>query len=657
MANDPRFKLTYTGGNSPATRTATLTGDGLLLVDTAHWLAQVLPRYHPAVGNGKQSSVRMAEDIFGPSTILSDDVAGWHLHWHLSLSFLANFLLKLEATGKLKWAKLDDVPSARRHIYDVAQNLSAADRTVDQAHVVRTARNACTTTTTFYDQLSAAKLSGGASAAVVFFFRTLVTAYTVAELQDGNGDFRLQLDHVLSCSKSGSTAVVGQAADICVFIRRVLPKGLLWPFVPLAEVTIEASRLTEPEDERFKCEFASGHADVFTVFTSLLPQCLPEVMLSYIGTMLPAGSKVTYSTVKGLCDALVGEDVVSLLDMNENFKSASAAIRAREAAKILAATDGEDEDSKNSKQVRDALKNNAEFKDLTTLLAAHTARQEEPAVTFIMVSSHSCPVGLSWIAGSKVLHSTFQKAGGVKSAEISDKVTDLTLAKDVDGVPQTWQIAVPGQNALLKLAKGQRVDMFQTLALPVILKQRGPLVHAELAHITDATIWTSDRAMRFAEQAFTDIKGIVGETGTSGDSYRAYFRGMHRRCEKLDVLPEWVEEKAGLKLGLNAIGVQAESEYLAHVRELAQQPYDIAKRNKTYIQAGKQCAEMVKKFDTVLATVLARAELSADFGTRRDGSRGGGGGGSAAQHIAGTSSLLSYSATAGTALQSKDLRA
>ena len=38
MASDPRFKFGYTSGANPAARTATLTGDGPLVVDAAHWL-------------------------------------------------------------------------------------------------------------------------------------------------------------------------------------------------------------------------------------------------------------------------------------------------------------------------------------------------------------------------------------------------------------------------------------------------------------------------------------------------------------------------------------------------------------------------------------------------------------------------------------------
>ena len=105
----------------------------------------------------------------------------------------------------------------------------------------------------------------------------------------------------------------------------------MWPFVPIEEMYAEASRLMEPEDERFKTEFIGSHADVFDVFSRLLPNCPPEVMLTYIGSMLPSGTKAIYSSVKGLNDALKAEDVVNLLDMNEALKSASAASRAREA--------------------------------------------------------------------------------------------------------------------------------------------------------------------------------------------------------------------------------------------------------------------------------------------------------------------------------------
>ena len=71
------------------------------MVDAAHWLAVVLPRHHPSLGHNKQSSQRLAEDVFGPSTIVSSDVAAWHMNWHLLPSFISNFLLKLEGTGKL----------------------------------------------------------------------------------------------------------------------------------------------------------------------------------------------------------------------------------------------------------------------------------------------------------------------------------------------------------------------------------------------------------------------------------------------------------------------------------------------------------------------------------------------------------------------------
>ena len=644
MASDPRAKLGYTAGANPAGRTATLVGDGPLAVDTAHWLAVVLPRYHPTVGHGKHSSQRLCEDVFGPSLILSADVASWHMNWHLLPSFMTNYLLKLLAV-KLKWDIIDDVPTARRHVYEVALLLPDADRTVLPVHVYRTARNAVATGT-YYDLLTAAKLAGGAPAPIVFFFRSLYAGgFTPTELQDANSDFRQQVAHVLTCSKSQSAALVGQAADICIFIRRVFPKGMLWPFVPIEEMFSEASRLMEPEDERFKTEFDIGHADVFEVFSRLLPASAPEVMLAYIANMLPSGTKATYSSVKGLNDALIGEDIVSLLNMNSNFKTASAAVRSREALKILNAADGEDDDSKSSKQVRDALKSSADFRSLITAVADHRAQDKDAPTIFIMMASHICPVGASWLAGAKVLHSTLQQNQAVRSVDVADKVTDATLAVDVDGRAQSWQIAIPGQNALLKLLKGAKVDIFQTFALPVIRKQRGAMVASELQHLTDATVWTNDRAMRYAEQAFTAVKALMGCTGTHADSYRSYYRGMHRRCEKLDGLPEWVEEKPNLRRNLNQIGVQAEHEFLAHVREIATQPLEYAKRSPTYIQQGKQCAELVNKFDTVMATVLTRSELAADFGN--NGGNGDGSAGSAVLASSHTASLLSYSTAPG----------
>ena len=152
-----------------------------------------------------------------------------------------------------------------------------------------------------------------------------------------------------------------------------------------------------------------------------------------------------------------------------------------------------------------------------------------------------------------------------------------------------------------------------TYALPVIKKQRGASVATELQHVTDATMWTNDKVMRYAEQIFVAIKELMGSTGTHGDSFRAYYRGMARRCEKVDGLPDWVEEKRNLADVLNQIGVTAEAEYLALVREMAAQPIESVKRSATHIQAGKPCAEMVKNFDTVLATVLTRCELTATF--------------------------------------------
>ena len=67
MASDPRAKIGYEAGANPAGRANTLIGDGPLVVETAQWLAQVLPRYHPTVGHNKRSSQRMCEDVFGPS--------------------------------------------------------------------------------------------------------------------------------------------------------------------------------------------------------------------------------------------------------------------------------------------------------------------------------------------------------------------------------------------------------------------------------------------------------------------------------------------------------------------------------------------------------------------------------------------------------------
>ena len=67
MASGPTVKFAYVGGANPTARTATLTGDGILVVDAAHFLAVVLPAYHPDLGPNKQSSQRLAEDVFGPT--------------------------------------------------------------------------------------------------------------------------------------------------------------------------------------------------------------------------------------------------------------------------------------------------------------------------------------------------------------------------------------------------------------------------------------------------------------------------------------------------------------------------------------------------------------------------------------------------------------
>ena len=341
--------------------------------------------------------------------------------------------------------------------------------------------------------------------------------------------------------------------------------------------------------------------------------------------------------MKGLNDAIEGEDILTLLDMNCHTKAGPASIRAREAVKLLSAADGEDDDSKNSKQVRDALKNSAVFKALVTIVTECRTLNKEPIEIFRIMAAHACPVGGAWLAGKQVLHNAFQQIVVVRSPDVADKVTDAILAVDVDGNPQTWQIATPGQNAVIKLLKGTKVDLFTTFGHPVIKKQRGVLVASELQHVNDANMWTNDKAMRFAEQPLASIKALMGNAGTHADGYRAYYRGMHRRCEKVDGLPEWVEEKRNLADALNAIGVQAEHEHLAGVREVSTQPYEFAQRSATYIVAGKKCAEMVANFDKVLATVLARSELAAEFGQRRDDNNDGFGTSSST-----TTSFLSY---------------
>ena len=159
MASDPKYKVAYSGGNNPAARTATLTGDGHLVVDSAQWLAKVLPGHHPTVGHNKQASQRLSEDVYGPSLILSAELAAWHMNWHILPSFFSNYVLKLDGTTKLSWTEQEDVPAARRHVFYVAQSLSDADRTLLPAHVFRTARDALRTTT-YYDLLTAAKIAG-----------------------------------------------------------------------------------------------------------------------------------------------------------------------------------------------------------------------------------------------------------------------------------------------------------------------------------------------------------------------------------------------------------------------------------------------------------------------------------------------------------------
>ena len=191
----------------------------------------------------------MAEDVLGPSTILSPEMAGWHFHWHLLPNFMANFLQKLDGTGKLQWSSHGTEERARRHVWEVAQLLPDADRTVLPANVCRTPRDALATGT-YYDLLTAAKVAGGAAPPIVFFVRSLFAGgFTLAEHADGNSDFQQQIAHVLTCSKSQSTALVGQAADVCIFIRRVYPKGLLWPFVPIEEMYAEA-RTTHASTEQ-----------------------------------------------------------------------------------------------------------------------------------------------------------------------------------------------------------------------------------------------------------------------------------------------------------------------------------------------------------------------------------------------------------------------
>ena len=91
-------------------------GDGPLVVDAAHWLVTALPSHHPSIGHNKQTSMRMAEDVLGPGTILSPEMAGWHFNWHLLPTFMANFLQKLEGTGKLQWSSHGTVDRARRHV-------------------------------------------------------------------------------------------------------------------------------------------------------------------------------------------------------------------------------------------------------------------------------------------------------------------------------------------------------------------------------------------------------------------------------------------------------------------------------------------------------------------------------------------------------------
>ena len=71
---------------------------------------------------------------------------------------MANFLQKLDGTGKLQWSSHGTVDRARRHVWEVAQLLPDADRTVLPVNVFRTARDALVTGT-YYDLLTAAKVA------------------------------------------------------------------------------------------------------------------------------------------------------------------------------------------------------------------------------------------------------------------------------------------------------------------------------------------------------------------------------------------------------------------------------------------------------------------------------------------------------------------
>lgn len=95
--------------------------------------------------------------------------------------------------------------------------------------------------------------------------------------------------------------------------------------------------------------------------------------------------KTTYTSVKGLSDTLKGKHIVNLLDMNYNFKAALAAVRAHEAAKILNATDGEDMDSKKSKQGLNAFK---------------------------MMAAHMCPVEQFCPGSARNLHNSYSVQPG-----------------------------------------------------------------------------------------------------------------------------------------------------------------------------------------------------------------------------------------------------
>ena len=604
---------------------ASLTNAGPLKVGRTHWLAQVMAKHlGPAVPPSSKIdvSMRLVVYVFLPAFVFDDALDNLPLPFWPLLARVAKLLRALLNAG-MPSADVGLPRQAQRLVLKHAAQLSAADRALTRADVMRVARPP----DTWLDYTTPALLrsSDADNSMVAEFAGLLVSAYI-----DMTADDRAVacLELMLDAPKKMANAI--KAVEM--FRTRTLESGELRGLVPYAQITSEIVRRGDPsEAARFAPLFDAFHEIAYPACSKVFPSLRGEGgelrrALSSLALVLKVTGPFTLSVASSVA-SLVGP-LVGNLDLEcpsgspEDRASTLLRLHAEMPGGQVGRTTHKDGVHSVVGEKVDKLVADPDFTDLQTRLLACSATDSVSVLKLLLAHKH--PAGLVFVSTTRSVHlSAWAAYAGVKDARMWQSAFNALLAVDEsDRAQPTWGDMIPlsasGKPELVSLLVNGKLDAIPScwkLCEQFVRRREGVFAMGQLHPLpSPSALWLSPEHMRYAEKPLALVFGFIGHDHSRSvpGSFREFYAKQLERATKLTRLPNNIVAFAPLVEATLAAVALAFSSLTEYHTLMMPQPLHLMKR-RVFLEPPRHgnAAHALEAVDARIIRLREQVELAA----------------------------------------------